>query len=118
MSYDILLGYTGIISFGHAMFFGIGAYSMALSLTHIESPTTAFLTALLIAMGISIVVSIGVGFLSLRLRDTFYALITLAVAAIFEITAKQWRDVTMGTDGFNFTAAIPRELFGFINLLD
>jgi branched-chain amino acid transport system permease protein len=118
MSYDILLGYTGIISFGHAMFFGIGAYSMALSLRHFESAEVGFLIAIFMAIVISFIVSIAVGFLSLRLRDTFYALITLAVATIFVVTAEQWRSLTRGNDGFNFTANIPKELFGFINLLD
>jgi branched-chain amino acid transport system permease protein len=118
MSYDILLGYTGIISFGHAMFFGIGVYSMALSLQHFESAEIGLLLAIVFAVVVSFIVSIAVGFLSLRLRDTFYALITLAVATIFVVTAEQWRSVTKGNDGFNFTADIPRELFGFMNLLD
>lgn len=118
MSYDLLLGYTGIISFGHAMFFGIGAYCMALCLRLFESAELGFLVATLLAVGICFIVSLFVGLLSLRLKDTFYALITLAVATIFVIIAEQWRSLTRGNDGFNFTANIPRDLFGFINLLD
>ena len=118
MSYDLLLGYTGIISFGHAMFFGIGAYSMALSLRFFDSAEAGVLVALAAAVILCFIVSLLVGLLSLRLKDTFYALITLAVATIFFITAEQWRSLTRGSDGFNFTAAIPNDLFGFINLMD
>lgn len=118
MSYDLLLGYTGIISFGHAMFFGIGAYSMALSLRFFDSAEVGVLVALGTAVVLCFIVSFIVGLLSLRLKDTFYALITLAVATIFLITAEQWRGLTRGSDGFNFTAQIPNDLFGFINLLD
>ncbi|MCD8511047.1 MAG: hypothetical protein LRY73_15085 [Bacillus sp. (in: Bacteria)] len=78
----------------------------------------AFLLALLLTVAITFVLSLFVGLLSLRLRDTFYALITLAVATIFVIIAEQWRSMTMGNDGFNFTATMSRDLFGFINLLD
>ncbi|GAK13284.1 branched-chain amino acid ABC transporter permease [Geomicrobium sp. JCM 19039] len=118
MSYDILLGYTGIISFGHAMFFGFGAYSVALSLTYIEQAEVALLVALLAGVSFSVIVSFFVGLLSLRLKDTFYALITLAVATIFLVIAEQWRSFTRGDEGFNFTAQVPTELFGFINLID
>jgi branched-chain amino acid transport system permease protein len=118
MSYDLLLGYTGIISFGHAMFFGIGAYSMGLSLRFFDNAEAGVLVALAAAIVLCFIVSFFVGLLSLRLRDTFYALITLAVATIFLIAAEQWRSLTRGSDGFNFTADIPNNLFGFINLLD
>lgn len=118
MSYDILLGYTGIISFGHAMFFGIGAYSMALSLTLVEQQELGFVLAILATVVLCFVVSLIVGLLSLRLRDTFYALITLAVATIFVIIAEQWRSLTKGNDGFNFTVSMPQDLFGFLNLMD
>jgi branched-chain amino acid transport system permease protein len=118
MSYDLLLGYTGIISFGHAMFFGIGAYSMALSLQHLDSAEWGLLVAVGLTVLICFIVSLLVGLLCLRLKDTFYALITLAVASIFVILAEQWRTLTKGNDGFNFTASMPKELFGFLNLLD
>lgn len=118
MSYDLLLGYTGIISFGHAMFFGIGAYSMALSLQHLEPAEWGLLAAVGLTVLICFLVSLLVGLLCLRLKDTFYALITLAVASIFVILAEQWRTLTKGNDGFNITASIPRDLFGFLNLLD
>ncbi|MDQ0256908.1 branched-chain amino acid transport system permease protein [Evansella vedderi] len=118
MSYNLLLGFTGIISFGHAMFFGIGAYSLALTARHVPGGEVGFILAILATVVICFVLSLIVGLLSLRLRDTFYALITLAVATIFVIIAEQWRSMTMGNDGFNFTASLSRDLFGFINLLD
>ncbi|MBU9714349.1 branched-chain amino acid ABC transporter permease [Bacillus tamaricis] len=118
MSYNLLLGYTGIISFGHAMFFGIGAYCFALMARHIPQGELGFLFAFGLTVVICFLLSLVVGLLSLRLRDTFYALITLAVATIFVIIAEQWRTMTMGNDGFNFTAMLSRDLFGFIDLLD
>lgn len=118
MSYNLLLGFTGIISFGHVMFFGIGAYSMALTAKFVPQGEFGFLLALILTVGICFILSFLVGLLSLRLKDTFYALITLAVATIFVIIAEQWRSMTMGNDGFNFTVMLSKDLFGFINLLD
>lgn len=118
MSYNLLLGYTGIISFGHAMFFGIGAYSFALISQYASSNELGLILSFGFTIIVCVILSFFVGLLSLRLRDTFYALITLAVATIFVIIAEQWRSVTMGNDGFNFTATLAGDTFGFINLLD
>ncbi len=102
MSYDILLGYTGIVSFGHCMFFGIGSYSVAIMLDKNE-PT---LSSVLIGLGISIVlaalISYMIGLLSLRLKSHFYAMLTLAISQLFLMTAEKWRTLTHGGDGFTF----------------
>jgi len=102
MSYDILLGYTGIVSFGHAMFFGIGAYSVAICMERFGASGGALLLALLIAAVLAAAVSYLVGMLSLRLKSHFYAMLTLAFAGLFLVGAQKWRSLTGGNDGFTF----------------
>lgn len=107
MSYDILLGYTGIISFGHVMFFGIGAYSISLMLKHQGESWLNIVIALIIAVIVAALVSFIVGVLSLRLKSTYYAMITLAFSELFLILSLKWRTLTSGEDGFNFSSYIP-----------
>ncbi|NMH73673.1 branched-chain amino acid ABC transporter permease [Bacillus sp. RO2] len=103
MSYDILLGYTGIVSFGHAMFFGIGAYSTGIMLKQYDSTIPMLLLAVLIGAVIAGVVSYIVGMLSLRLKSHFYAMLTLAFSGLFLVLAEKWRTLTYGNDGFTFS---------------
>lgn len=105
MSYDLLLGYTGIVSFGHAMFFGIGAYSVAIVIDRNEPTMGYLLLGALIAMLIAGVVSLVAGLLTLRLKSHFYAMLTLALAGLFLVAAEKWRTLTKGNDGF--TLQIP-----------
>jgi branched-chain amino acid transport system permease protein len=103
MSYDILLGFTGIVSFGHAMFFGIGAYTIGICMKRSDEPTmTTFLYAVLITIVITAIVSFIVGLLTLRLKSHFYAMLTLSLAGLFEVLAEKWRTLTFGNDGFTF----------------
>ncbi|CAM3261221.1 MULTISPECIES: branched-chain amino acid ABC transporter permease [Brevibacillus] len=102
MSYDILLGYTGIISFGHAMFFGIGAYTTAIFLHRWDHTMLAFLVSLLVVLVLTGIVSYLIGVMTLRLKSHFYAMLTLAVAGLFLVLAEKWRDLTKGSDGFTF----------------
>jgi branched-chain amino acid transport system permease protein len=102
MSYDLLLGYTGIVSFGHAMFFGIGAYSTGIFLDRMEPNMFWFLVSLLAGFVIAGIVSYIVGLLTLRLKSHFYAMLTLAFAGLFLVGAEKWRTLTFGNDGFTF----------------
>ncbi|WP_369900007.1 branched-chain amino acid ABC transporter permease [Bacillus manliponensis] len=102
MSFDILLGYTGIVSFGHCMFFGIGAYSVALFFDRQEPSILNFLLSMVIGIVFSIIVSYIIGMLSLRLKSHFYAMLTLAISQLFFVVAEKWRSVTHGGDGFTF----------------
>jgi branched-chain amino acid transport system permease protein len=104
MSYDILLGYTGIISFGHALFFGVGAYAVGLLLRYYGATFPYLLLALLITLVIAVVLSLIIGILSLRVKQVYYFMITLAFAELFFILAEKWRSVTFGNDGFSFRA--------------
>jgi branched-chain amino acid transport system permease protein len=103
MSYDLLLGYTGVISFGHAMFFGIGAYAVAILMKRMDEPTIAgVLLAAIITIILSTVASFIVGILTLRLKRHYFAMLTLAVAGLLMVVAEKWRSLTMGNDGFTF----------------
>lgn len=102
MSYDLLLGFTGIVSFGHAMFFGIGAYSIGIFMKRFEPTMLHFIYAVLATILITAIVSFIVGLLTLRLKSHFYAMLTLALAGLFLVLAEKWRSLTFGNDGFTF----------------
>lgn len=103
MSYDLLLGYTGIVSFGHAMFFGIGAYSTGILLDRMDATILALIVGVVVGAILSAIVSLIVGVLSLRLKSHFYAMLTMAFAGLFLVLAQKWRSVTHGNDGFTFS---------------
>jgi branched-chain amino acid transport system permease protein len=101
-SFDLLLGYTGIVSFAHTMFFGIGAYGIAIASTRLGPTWTALLVGLLAALALSFVLSLAIGLFSLRVKAIFFAMITLAVATAFQTLASQLSDFTGGEDGLTF----------------
>lgn len=101
-SYDLLIGYTGIVSFAHTMFFGIGAYGVGLGF---DSPTPswgAMALGLAAALALTLVLAFIIGLFALRVRAIFYAMITLAVASSFAVLASQMSDWTGGEDGKTF----------------
>jgi len=101
-SYDLLLGYTGIVSFAHTMFFGIGAYGVAIACSRMGPTWAALATGTVVAVLLSLALSFAIGLFSLRVRAIFYAMITLAVASAFQTLASQLSDLTGGEDGINF----------------
>jgi branched-chain amino acid transport system permease protein len=101
-SFDLLLGYTGIVSFAHTMFFGIGAYGIAVASTRLGAGWSSILIGLVVALGLSFVLALLVGLFSLRVRAIFFSMITLAVAAAFQTLASQLSDITGGEDGLTF----------------
>ncbi|HWI78571.1 MAG TPA: branched-chain amino acid ABC transporter permease [Ramlibacter sp.] len=101
-SFDLLLGYTGIVSFAHTMFFGIGAYGIAIASVRMGPGWHAIAVGLLAALALSFVLALLVGLFSLRVRAIFFSMITLAVAAAFQTLASQLSDFTGGEDGLNF----------------
>lgn len=113
MSYDLLLGFTGIVSFGHAMFFGIGAYSMGIFMKKMEPTLLSFAFAVLATIVLTSIVSFIVGLLTLRLKSHFYAMLTLALAGLMAVAAEKWRSLTFGNDGFTFM--IPEQLIDRTN---
>ncbi|MEQ1660666.1 MAG: branched-chain amino acid ABC transporter permease, partial [Hylemonella sp.] len=101
-SFDLLLGYTGIVSFAHTMFFGIGAYGIAIATTHLGPTWTALAVGLLAALALSLLLALAIGLFSLRVRAIFFAMITLAVASAFQTLASQLSEFTGGEDGLSF----------------
>ena len=100
MSYDLLMGYTGILSFGHAMFFGAGAYTAGILLKHAGWSLGPVVLAVI---GIAVVQSILIGVVSLRVRGVYLAMATLAFAQMFFILiqATDLRDITGAEDGLH-----------------
>ncbi|MCG6533974.1 MAG: branched-chain amino acid ABC transporter permease [Syntrophales bacterium LBB04] len=101
VSFNLLLGYAGLLSFGHAMFFGTGAFTVAVALIHI--PGLSMWNAILLA----ILVTTAVGFLTggflLRHKGAYFALLTLAFNSIFYAVATKWHTITGGDDGLSIT---------------
>ncbi len=101
-SYDLLLGYTGIVSFAHTMFFGIGSYGVAIAMAKLGVGWGNLLIGTVAALIVSFGLSLLVGLFSLRVRTIFFAMITLAIASFFSILASQLSDLTGGEDGLTF----------------
>lgn len=101
-SYDLLLGYTGIVSFAHTMFFGIGAYGVAIASSRMGAGWDALAVGIVCALVLSLVLSFVIGLFSLRVKAIFYAMITLAVASAFQTLASQLSEITGGEDGLTF----------------
>ena len=95
-SWDLLSGYTGQVSFGHAGFFALGAYTAAAASKHLGlSPWLG----LALGAAVAAVVGFGTGFPALRLRGHYLALVTLALAELIRLTAQNWLAVTGGPFG-------------------
>ncbi|MEM9199189.1 MAG: branched-chain amino acid ABC transporter permease, partial [Pseudomonadota bacterium] len=107
-SYDLLLGYTGIVSFAHTMFFGLGAYGVALACVHLGRGAEALVFGTLAGALAAAALALVIGLFSLRVRAIFFAMITLAVASAVAVLVSQMSGLTGGEDGLNYK--IPREL--------
>ncbi|MFC5749991.1 branched-chain amino acid ABC transporter permease [Actinomadura rugatobispora] len=103
---DLLLGFTGLLSFGHAAFWGGSAYCTGLIALHSGLP---FPLAILGGAVFAALLAVPIGFLSVRLSGIYFAMVTLAFAQMLYFVANQWRDVTGGENGLQ---GIPREFFG------
>jgi branched-chain amino acid transport system permease protein len=102
MSLDLIMGYTGMVSFGHAAYFGLGAYGSALVLMHLGQPVPV---ALLAGALLAAVVALPVGWFSTRATGIYFAMLTLAFAQLLYTVAYKWRDLTGGSDGI---AGVPK----------
>jgi len=97
MSLDLILGYAGIVSLGHAAFFGVGAYCAGLLALHgiVTEPVVALVLAGLVAMAFGFLTS----FLVIRGADLTRLMVTLGIALLLEALAERFSDITGGTDG-------------------
>src|SRR3989440_10139600 len=97
LSLDLILGYAGIVSLGHAAFFGVGAYSAGLMVLHglITEPLLALVLAGLVAMTLGFATS----FLVIRGADLTRLMVTLGIALLLEALAERFSNITGGTDG-------------------
>lgn len=107
-SYDLLLGYTGVVSFAHTMFFGIGAYGVGLASLHMGRGFGSILVGSISGALLAAALAFVIALFSLRVRAIFFAMITLAVASAVAVLVSQLSWLTGGEDGFTFK--IPREL--------
>jgi branched-chain amino acid transport system permease protein len=106
ISVDLLLGYTGLLSFGHAAFWGTSAYATGLIAIHAGVPfPLAVVGGALAAM----VLAVPIGYLSVRRTGIYFAMVTLAFAQMVYFVANQWRSVTGGENGLQ---GIPKSFFG------
>ena len=110
---NMMMGFTGLVSFGHGTWFGIGAYAAALAQRHLL-PGQIILPTLLAMLFIGLLSAV-VGALLLRRRGVYFALMTLALAALTYTVAFRWTAVTGGEDGLG---GLQRGSLGPINLDD
>ncbi len=98
ISADVLMGYTGLFSLGHAAFFGIGAYAAALVALNVSPNLALTLPA---AMAAAAIASLVIGYLVIRQSGVYFIMLTLAFAQMVYAVATQWRSVTGGSDGLS-----------------
>ena len=101
-SYDLLLGYTGVVSFAHTMFYGIGSYGIAIALYGLGPNWAAVATGIVVGLPLAALLALAIGLFSLRVAAIFFAMITLAVASAFAVLASQLSWLTGGEDGRSF----------------
>ena len=97
LSLNVLIGYSGNVSFGHAAYFAIGGYACAILLTTYQWPLIISFPAAVVLAGVS---AAFVGYFCIRLTDIYFAMLTLAFSMLVWSVALKWRDVTGGDDGF------------------
>ncbi|MFQ5859249.1 MAG: branched-chain amino acid ABC transporter permease [Anaerolineae bacterium] len=110
MSLDLLLGYTGLVSFGHAAFFGLGGYVLAYVARGVTANLLVTVPLVLIVTAIGAAI---IGFFSLRTTGIYFLMLTLAFAQMLFGLAVKWTPVTGGSDGL---AGVPRPYVGVGNV--
>jgi branched-chain amino acid transport system permease protein len=112
MSVNFLLGFTGVLSFGHAAYFGLGAYGAGLSLKFL-APSTSL--SLLMGMLLGGLAGAILGTLIVRRRGVYFAMVTIAFGQVFYYIAFQWSSLTGGDDGLRGFSRQPLD-FGFYSI--
>jgi branched-chain amino acid transport system permease protein len=112
MSLNFLLGFTGVLSFGHAAYFGLGAYGAAMTIKYL-APNT--LLAIVVGVAAATVAAAIIGALIVRRRGVYFAMVTIAFGQVFYFVAFRWNNVTGGDDGLTGWHRMPINL-GFATL--
>jgi len=109
MALNFLLGFTGTLSFGHAAYFGLGAYGVGMTLKYLE-PSTGL--GMLIGIGAGTLAAALIGALITHLRGVYFAMVTIAFGQVFYFLAFRWNAVTGGDDGLTGWQRQPLEVAG------
>ena len=112
LALNFLLGFTGVLSFGHAAYFGLGAYGVAMTIKYL-TPSTPL--AILIGIAVGTAAAAVIGPLIARLRGVYFAMCTIAFGQVFYFIAFQWSSVTGGDDGLTAWHRMPLN-FGIAEL--
>jgi branched-chain amino acid transport system permease protein len=112
-SLNLLVGYAGMVSFGHGLFYGLGAYSFALMLQKLSLPVPL---AFLLTMGLSALVALVIGAICIRLKEIYFSFLTLAFQMLLHSIIIAWTNLTGGDQGL--TGGLPRPPFLGIRLDD
>ena len=115
MSLNFLLGFTGVLSFGHAAYFGLGAYGVGMTIKYL-APSTPL--GILVGVLLGTVAAATIGALIVRLRGVYFAMVTIAFGQVFYFIAFRWNSVTGGDDGLSGWRRQPLDLgFASIDIL-
>jgi branched-chain amino acid transport system permease protein len=112
ISLNFLLGYTGVLSFGHAAYFGLGAYGVGMTIRYLV-PSTGL--GIMVGTLVGTVAAAIIGPLIIRLRGVYFAMVTIAFAQVFYFIAFRWNSVTGGDDGLTGWTRQPLD-FGFMTI--
>ena len=107
MALNFLLGYTGVLSFGHAAYFGLGAYGAAMTLRYLV-PSSAL--AVLVGVAVGTLAAMIIGALIVKLRGVYFAMVTIAFGQVFYFVTFRWNSVTGGDDGLTGWSRLPLHL--------
>lgn len=107
MSVNFLLGFTGVLSFGHAAYFGLGAYGVGLMIKYV-APSTPL--GILVGVLVGTLAAAAVGALIVKLRGIYFAMVTIAFGQMFYFIAFRWNTVTGGDDGLTGWRRVPIDL--------
>ena len=109
LGFNVCLGYTGKLSFGHAAYFGVGAYTTGIVLIRLWENIWFGLFA---ALAMGALLALLLGYLCIKRRGIYFAMLTLAFAQLVYFVAFQWVDLTGGDNGLRNIPAVPLSLFG------
>jgi branched-chain amino acid transport system permease protein len=112
MALNFLLGYTGVLSFGHAAYFGLGAYGTALTIKYLVPSTPV---GMLVGILLGTAAAAVIGLMIVRLRGVYFAMCTIAFGQVFYYIGFQWFSLTGGDDGVSAWHRMPLDL-GFTSI--